>query len=289
MAAENAEYERVLGELNAVCEGILDLCGEMNLDKIKKDLQVVSQKSKEKMETLKRLKFEIESLRVMNTSLEAENTILKLNVERIGIDKDGKGGEGEGGEGEGGEDAEEESGEGELGEGGDVAFEDPDEESGEGELGEGGDVAFEDPDEESGEGENHAAVLQVPAYSEEQIGNVLKYIEENVFLDSVHDVNQPAAQLVKVDNQENVAVVSIEPKFQSFFNSRGTILTASTLKKLINRVLTEALDDLESHKFTPVESSKFRYKMGTHPVWINKDDGNYKERTLKFLQNKNLF
>ncbi len=54
MAAENAEYERVLGELNTVCEGILDLCGQMNLDKIKNDVQTVSHKYQDQMQRLNR-------------------------------------------------------------------------------------------------------------------------------------------------------------------------------------------------------------------------------------------
>ena len=161
MAAENAEYERVLGELNTVCNDIVDLCGQMNLDKIKKDLQVVSQKSKEQMETLKRLKFEIESLHERNKILEAENTMLKLNVERIVINKDGKGGEGEGGEGEGGE------GEGEGGEG--------EGEGGEGEGGEGEDESEEEEDEYG------SLIWKANA---NQIQMIVDYIGENFFINN---------------------------------------------------------------------------------------------------------
>jgi hypothetical protein len=250
MAAENAEYERVLGELKTVCDDILDLCGEMNLDKIKNDLQFVSQKSKEQMETLKRLKFEIESLRVMNKSLEAENTMLKLNVEHIVIGKDGKGGEGEGGE-----DAEEESGEGELGEG--EGGEDKSGEGGEDESKdeEGGDVAFEDPvdlsenesEDEEGSGENedeHGS--RIWNTEPGQIKKIVDYIGSNFFLNDEHE---------------------IEPKFKfKFGGSKGYLLDVNNLRNAVETT-TENYLMKKLKRFKPDPGSIYKRKMQDDKSW----------------------
>ena len=79
MAAENAEYERVLGELNAVCNDILDLCGQMNLEKIKKDLQIVSHKYQDQMQRLN--KFEESYSEAMSALEEERKENAKLNIQ----------------------------------------------------------------------------------------------------------------------------------------------------------------------------------------------------------------
>jgi hypothetical protein len=155
MAAPDEDYQSVLEELDATCNSFDNLVAGMDLDAIKDLIRIVTKQSSDQMEMLKKLKVKIESLN-------AENTFLKMSVERVVLEVGDGAGDGAGEEGE--EGVVEEVEEGAEGEG------------------------------EGEEGELHPDVSLLPIapsdyYTEDEIEKILIDLENNVYL--IDDPNDP--------------------------------------------------------------------------------------------------